>query len=720
MKRLIFFITMLFTSLSSIFAGERGFAIVVDSATYQNCRVEIESYISMLKGEGLSPILLADVWSSPEQVKSSVIKAYKENNIEGVLLLGDIPIAMVRDAQHLTSAFKMDQERFAMNESSVPSDRFYDDFDLKFRFISRDSIRKNLFYYSLSPDSPQYIESDIYSGRIKPTLTGEAGYRQIKDYFNKLVIERSKKNYLNCVTSYTGEGSFSNSLTAWKEEQITMREQIPFAFENRNSSKFLLFYMYPHMKDLVINELKRDDLDLMVFHEHGMPHRQYLTGEPLSEGAEDNYEASKRMFREYLRRYEQGSQKERELRQLWSSVYRIDSSWFEGAYDRDVIVKDSLYELKRGIVIEDLASIKPDARVVIFDACYNGDFREDRFIAGDYIFAGGKTLVSIGNSVNVLQDKSSTDLIGLLSLGVPIGEVIKMTNILESHIIGDPTMRFDSPADLDLDLDSKSADYWLDILSQATYTDVKSLALRKLFFLRYPNMPELLERVYYTSKEYTVRLQVIHLLPHYRGEAFARVLKRAVDDPYEFIRRKAAYNMGKVGLDEFIPYVATLYLNSSLDERVWFNTLFAFDMLDIPKVKQVVFSMIDSSSFIFDKQRAKELFEYKIASKERLAKSSLNLSDKSMSLKERLFAVSFLRNNNYHTPLERYLKVLSDSDEDVKLRIKLAEALGWYTYSWRKGEIVDCCRNLLSKGVENPMLEAELIKCINRLETYMR
>ena len=81
--------------------------------------------------------------------------------------------------------------------------------------------------------------------------------------------------------------------------------------------------------------------------------------------------------------------------------------------------------------------------MVIFDACYNADFREDDCMATRYILTEGSgTIVSFGNSVNVLQDKSSSDLLGLMAVGCRIGEWARMVNILESHIIGDPTFRF--------------------------------------------------------------------------------------------------------------------------------------------------------------------------------------------------------------------------------------------------------------------------------------
>ena len=42
--------------------------------------------------------------------------------------------------------------------------------------------------------------------------------------------------------------------------------------------------------------------------------------------------------------------------------------------------------------------------MVIFDACYNGYFREKDYIAGRYIMSEGKCVTTFANSVNVLQD----------------------------------------------------------------------------------------------------------------------------------------------------------------------------------------------------------------------------------------------------------------------------------------------------------------------------
>lgn len=718
-KALIFIVAIgVYLSANAQKAERSSFAVVVDNETYAACKNEIDSYKALLQKEGLFASILSSNWNTPQQVKDALYKLYKTDNLQGAIFIGNIPIVMVRDAQHLTTAFKMDQERNPMFQSSVPSDRFYDDFDLLFNYIKKDSINSLFFYYSLDANSPQKIESDIYTGRLKPTKRGEAGYDQIRKYFKKLIQERSTSNKLDVLCSYTGEGSFSNSLTAWKEEPVILREQFPQAFKTANSAKFYMFYMYPVMKDVIAKELQRPELDLMLFHEHGMPNRQYLTGEPAE--SENLVESAKLAFRERLRRESGNPAKVKMLKEKYMSTFKIDSTWFNGTFDREIIIKDSLEELRRGIVLEDVPVIKPNARIVLFDACYNGDFREDRYIAGEYIFSDGKTLVTLGNSVNVLQDKSSGDMLGLLGLGFRVGEWARMTNILESHIIGDPTFRFADNKRAQIDFNSTNADYWLKVLSAEKHPDLQSLALHKLFSLNYKEMSSLLTKTYFSSSSYMVRLQCIHLLPFYNDNNFKEVLKSSIYDPYEFIRRKSIYAMGRVGYDEFIPSVVSVYINDYLDERVAFNAVFAFDMLDIPKVKAEFEKQLSQSSVIYDKARAKDQFYKRIESRERLAAGSLNLTDKKMKKGERLFSVSFLRNNNYHTPVERYLATLADKSEDSLIRLRLAEALGWYTYSYKKQIIIDSCKKIASEEPDGSALKNELIKTANRLQTYMR
>ena len=112
------------------------FAIIIDSKSYAEAKKEIDEYKKIIENDGLGTYIISHTWTKPDEIREILIKLYNDKKapLEGTVLVGDIPIPMLRDAQHLTSAFKMDQKR-NWQQSSVPSDRFYDDFGLKFDYL---------------------------------------------------------------------------------------------------------------------------------------------------------------------------------------------------------------------------------------------------------------------------------------------------------------------------------------------------------------------------------------------------------------------------------------------------------------------------------------------------------------------------------------------------------------------------------------------------------
>ena len=114
-----------------------------------------------------------------------------------------------------------------------------------------------------------------------------------KKYLRKVVRIKQEDNILDKMTSYTGDGSFSNSLVAWKDETVTLGEQLPQVFKTADGAKFYAWCMYPYLKEYLTQEIKRDDFDFIFFHEHGIPERQYLTGYPIAEDLDEYYEIYK-------------------------------------------------------------------------------------------------------------------------------------------------------------------------------------------------------------------------------------------------------------------------------------------------------------------------------------------------------------------------------------------------------------------------------------------
>jgi len=126
-----------------------GFAIVIDPKSYQEAQTEIEQYVRALQDiQGFKVYIVQDVWGTPHAIKAELARlhALKKEAVVGAVFVGDIPIPMLRDAQRLTSAFKMNQNQ-DWKESSVPSDRYYEDFGMDFRFLKKDE-QAPYFYYS--------------------------------------------------------------------------------------------------------------------------------------------------------------------------------------------------------------------------------------------------------------------------------------------------------------------------------------------------------------------------------------------------------------------------------------------------------------------------------------------------------------------------------------------------------------------------------------------
>lgn len=702
-------------------AQTRSFAIVTDPQTFNNCKAAIDTYRSAVCADGLDAFVVSRNWTNPDELKDSLMHYHKTRALEGAVFIGDVPIAMIRGAQHLTSAFKMD-EILPMRDSSVPSDRFYDDFDLKFDFLGRDSVERNFFYYNLAAESPQHISCDIYTGRIKSSEKRGDKYGEISRYLLKAAAAKSQENPLDHLMSYCGSGSFSNSLAAWKDETITLKEQMPAAFDNgSDGAKFLFYAMYPDVKSTLLGEIARNDLDLALFHEHGVPERQYVTETPRANETDAYYYDAKYRMRQRIRTaLRRGKDAESVIEDIVKK-YGITRDWIEDWNDPKTEAEDSLYDAATGIMLDDIAAAKPNVRMTIFDACYNGDFREDDCIASRYILSDGNALVGIGNSVNVLQDKSSSDLMGMLTEGYRVGEWMQQVNILESHILGDPTFHFTASEDaVRPDLHNMNCKYWLKFTSPKYPCDIRGLALHKLYALNYNDLSPLLLKTWKESDEYMLRLQCLHLLEHYNDGNYEKVLKDGADDPYEFIRRKSAFFMGKVGTPEMAAELADLYMRDYNSLRVAHNVGFVCAHFPDSLFLKEFEKKFAEADWIYDR----ELFHKNAENCFRAAFSIESSTGKIIGDKNngyRKFYISGMRNQPYPQYAESLLAIVRDSGEVENARVQCAEVLGWFIRAWNRKEIVDGIDAYLKSGEEMPeALRNELVKTKNRLGDYLR
>ena len=687
------------------------FAIIVDEMTLEKTGGAVEAYRDALEADGLSTYIVSGNWKNPDEVKAEIIKLNKRKPVlEGVVFIGDIPVALIRNAQHMTTAFKMNEDEFPFPESSVPSDRFYDDLHLTFDFICQDSVNTSHFYYKLREDSPQQLRPTFYSGRIKyPEARGGDKYEAIAKYLAKAVREKKRANLLDCFVSFTGSGYNSECLLAWMDERLALTENFPLAWKNSRTAKFLNFRMEDYMKYRLFDELQRDEMDVMLFHEHGAPDRQYICDGPAPAGLQGYMNYIKSSIYSFVKReIERKKGTPEEIMAYFTKEYALGSDFFKDFSMEKIAEQNSLERLKTGIVLEDLKELKTNPRFVMFDACYNGSFHEDGYIAGYYIFNDGNTVVTQGNSRNVLQDRWTIEMIGLLSQGVRVGQWNRQIATLEGHIIGDPTFHFTpfAPNTLGMDMVTHKNDreVWEKYLD-SPYADVQSLALRMLVENDADKtMSPRLLTVFQSSSFNSVRMK---LLSRYANEDFVEAIRLGLYDAYELIRRNAAIYAGKCGDPRLAEAVVDVLLNQPESQRVNYILQGALMLLPEKQGAGVYLAKEENTSQLMQ-QLNKDVADN--------VQTLAMLQDARSPQKKQISVIRYVRNYPRHANIDAYLSIIENASQAEEVRVNMAEALGWFNYSYRKNEIRQALENMLKRDQMPGKVKLEVEQTINRLK----
>ena len=695
------------------------FAIVTDSKSYEEAKQEIDAYRTSVENEGLGTYLLIDEWKSPEPIRELLIQLHEDKKapLEGCVFVGDIPIPMIRDAQHLCSAFKMNQT-MAWHRSSVPSDRYYDDFDLKFDYIKQDSVYTDYHYLSLRADGTQYLSPDIYSGRIRP-LRGEGmdKYQLLRDYLKKVVAEKQQNNVLDQLTMARGHGYNSEDLLAWSGEQLALREQFPQLFKPGNTVKFYDFNFQFPAKFLYLNEVQREDLDMMLFHHHGGTDAQYINGYQLPTNVQANIESIKL----YIRSKVPGRAKKVGCEQAikeYAKQYNIPESWCEEAFDINKQKLDSIYHYHMDIHMEEIYKLRPNARFVMFDACFNGSFHLDEYLAGSYIFNPGKTIATLACSVNSIQDKWPDEFIGLMATGMRIGQFARLTCFLENHLIGDPTFHFTPNVDAGFDvnqalvLKEENIAFWKKQLT-SPLVDMQALALRKLSDADYKDIVPLLEESYFNSESFITRLEALRLLVLNHPNQALPTMTAALNDSYELIRRYAGEYAEKNGSPELLPAWIESYLKRSQEKRLRFKILGGIDAFPYADIKAEVEKQVASMT-LYDRTHVNAILEQLPRQEQSMEMDIKTITDPKSKPS---YVSRDLRTFRNHPvggkALDMLLAFLKDESRPIDQRIITAEVLGWYNLYHDKASII---ASLKETNTNDEALKNEIQKSIARLE----
>ncbi|MCK9624843.1 MAG: HEAT repeat domain-containing protein [Bacteroidales bacterium] len=702
------------------------FAIFVDNTTYTQCKEEIDAYREVLQSEGLGTYILSSDWDKPEDVKAQIIKLSKiKPALEGMVFIGDIPIARIRQAQHMTTAFKMNEDTFPMEESSVTSDRFYDDLHLTFEFICKDSVNTRQFYYNLTEEGAQKLNPNFYSARmLVPAEFPGDKYVVLKKYLKKVVTAHKETNPLDQFIFFAGSGYNSDCMTVWRQQPIVFREYFPAAFTKASGNRFYNYRQSNYMKYNLYNEIQRPNTDVFMFSEHGAPETQYINGPYAAQTTEDNIICLKRGLRNYYKRLK--GEKAEKFAKENCEYYHLDINMFSPEEMAKERFGDSLAKADVIIVLKDIEKLKTGSRVTIFNACYNGSFHQPGYVAGYHIFNDGRNVVAQGNTVNVLQDKLADQLIGYLALGIRIGFWQKEVIYLESHLIGDPTFRF-TPAEgvnaqeLNLALANVSSiqnavesskttgkvkgskgsnlignvDYWKEKLSEKE-SIYRAMAIKQLSKLDAISSDELYD-IFCQDKSWIVRLQALTAIAPYCDDNVKKVIVKGINDPYEMIRRQSCHLAGDMGATEFIEPLINLELHSNEVIRAQYAA--------------------NSSLNVFNP----ELFPSYYAEMQHVQRNAKRVSSQMKNImskegKDRESDIRYLRNNNLHWKVNQLIQVACDTTETEDIRVLMTEALGWFKLSIEKEKIAAAMEQCLKDEQLSPRLKREMIKTIKRIK----
>ena len=197
--------------------------------------------------------------------------------------------------------------------------------------------------------------------------------------------------------------------------------------------------------------------------------------------------------------------------------------------------------------------------------------------------------------------------------------------------------------------------------------------------------------------------------------SFREVLKLAVTDPYEFIRRIANPPDGTDRCSGVLAfYYRNTYLNDYLSERVNFNVLTALEAYRWQEVDAVLEKELAQSTL-----RNKDDFRTKLQSRlsnERMWKVTDDMPDPEKPEKDKIFYIRYLKNLNYHPGVPVYLELVKDTSASPALRKSLIESLAWFNLSEYKKDIITTCEGLLQDQTNTPDFRQEVLRTYHRLK----
>ncbi|MBP5518551.1 MAG: hypothetical protein J6X91_07855 [Bacteroidales bacterium] len=649
------------------------FAIVIDGKTFSNVKDQVYSYRDALSKDGLDAYIISGDWENPDQVREEIRKVYLANqkNFEGIVLVGDIPVVMVRNAQNMTRRFKMNENQFEKGRSSVPSDRFYDDLGLEFEFISKSkrvsgADGRELFFYNLKPESRQYLAPDFYSGRIMyPAGIGGDKYKAIGDFLAKAAAAHLNPPKMRDMLLSRGALSEGEDPQARSGVVEMLRDQIPF-LEEYPQRLFTLDFSkdYEPVTDNLLMSLKNKRFSIFYYRGHG----NFGEMQPGAAG---------------------------------KGKWKIPE--------------------------EDIRNLPVQMNYIILNSCFNGTIHRGKDIAGAFLFSKRNVLAVQAVSINSWQDEWMSRYMGIIYGGARVGEYHRLFPLLERNIIGDPTFHFASCYDYDLKdqtvLKAEDEPYWTACLERglppqaegSRNNSLSCVAVNRLQAMGKLSSSEIVQRSLKTISP-SVSLEYIMQVYEMFGRGYSPEVSEDLLNMFRFgLQSNAEFVVRHTAVIELFysnPLLCQALIetmNTNIKLRRARCRQFTGEALGLMP-PQIVDSVLATSPTRQNAKLCSEVKKAMEAGQKHKRTELMILTDTHTETARRVLHAIAVKNWPYPDQIQLYLQMIANSSLNTEIRLHLADGLGYFDYSYKKGEVIDGVRKLL----EDPSVEATMRNSMNR------
>ncbi len=141
--------------------------VAVDSQSFGALNSEINRFIADIENDTSFDVKLKQYsFATPEQIRTDVKQVFDESDLQGVILVGEIPFR-----SNMVSAY-----------NDFPTDTFFEDLDRKCGYNSLGDI---VYLWGPCNYAKPYNNFKFWIGRIKPPVTGPESIELLREYFNR-------------------------------------------------------------------------------------------------------------------------------------------------------------------------------------------------------------------------------------------------------------------------------------------------------------------------------------------------------------------------------------------------------------------------------------------------------------------------------------------------------------------------------------------------------